>query len=267
MAQALQKDDLATAIYDLVKDEIQPSSADSWAKFRDRLDEAANAIAQKTISSTYWGMLRERWKDEWYAFRTSGRGRASKPAGGAVTRGVWPGGRHSDRRAEPPPVAIPPRPPIHMEVQSTERARLLLAILFTHPALLPDLEEPLGMLDLPPHLARLRDALAAWLDSHPALDREALNAHFRRLGYDGDVSAVLEARPLPASAMPDASLAEAASFWWQIYGFMRQAQLEEEVAAKQRQFSQTQDVETARQLVALTEALRRLKSGEMDASP
>ncbi len=120
------------------------------------------------------------------------------------------------------------------------------------------------MLDLPPHLTRLRDALAAWLGGHPELDREALNAHLRRLGYDGDVSVVLEARHLPASAMPNASLTEAASSWWQIYGFMRQAQLEEEVAAKQRQFSQTQDAETARQLVALTEALQRLRAGDMD---
>jgi DNA primase len=265
IAEALQRDDLATAIYDLLKDEIQPSSADSWAKFRDRLDAAANSIAQKTISSTYWGVLRERWKDEWYAFRTAGRGRMPKSGGAA--RSFAPSARRGDRRPDIPPVPIPPRPAIQTEVQAAERARVLFAILLTHPALLPDLEESLGMLELPPHLARLRDALAAWLDSHPALDREALNAHFRRLGYDGDVSAVLEARHLPPGAMPHATLSEAASSWWQIYGFMRQAQLEEEVAAKQRQFSQTQDAETERQLVALTEALRRLKSGDMDAFP
>lgn len=265
MAEALAQDDLASAIYDLLKDEIQPASADGWARFRDRLDAAANAIAHKTISSTYWGVLRDRWKDEWYAFRTGNRRPIAPGSGGS--RGFTPGGRRGERRSDFPPIPLPPRPPIQTEAQAAERARVLFAILLTHPALLQDLEEPLGLLELPPHLARLRDALAAWLDGHPALDREALNAHLRRLGYDGDVCAVLETRHLPPGAMPHATLAEAASSWWQIYGFMRQAQLEEEVAAKQRQFSQTQDAETARQLVALTEALRRLKSGEMDAIP
>ncbi|MCB8880450.1 DNA primase [Acidisoma cellulosilytica] len=263
MADALARDDLTIAIYELIKDEIQPSNADSWAKFRDKLDEAANAIAQKTISGTYWGVLRDRWKDDWFTFRSGDRKRSQQPW--APNRNFTPGGRRGDWKNTPPPVAIPPRPVIQTDVQTAERARVLLAILLTHPALLPDLEEPLGMLDLPPHLTRLRDALAAWLDGHPELDREALNAHLRRLGYDGDVSVVLEAKHLPASAMPNASLTEAASSWWQIYGFMRQAQLEEEVAAKQRQFSQTQDAETARQLVALTEALQRLRSGDMDS--
>ncbi len=265
MADALRQDDLATAIYDLLKDEIQPNSADSWAKFRDLLDAAANAIAQKTISSTYWGVLRDRWKDDWYTFRSGGRGRM--PAPGRTARGFAFTGRRGDRRPDLAPVPIPPRPAIQTEGQAAERARLLVAILLTHPALLPDLEEPLGMVDLPPHLTRLRDALGAWLEQNPTLDREALNAHLRRLGYDGDVSAVLGAGPLPPSTMPDASPEEASTFWWQIYGFMRQAQLEEEVAAKQRQFSQTQDAETFHQLTQLTEALRRLKSGEMDAFP
>ncbi|MCB8874806.1 DNA primase [Acidisoma silvae] len=260
MADALGQDDLTVAIYDLLKDEIQPKSPDDWARFQTELDAAANAITQKAISSTYWGVLRDRWKNEWYAVRQGNR-----PAPQArANRPFTPGGRRGDWKNAPPPVPIPPRPLIQTDVQSAERARVLLAILLTHPQLLPDLEEPLGMLDLPPHLTRLRDALAAWLDGHPELDREALNAHLRRLGYDGDVSVVLEARHLPASAMPNASLTEAASSWWQIYGFMRQAQLEEEVAAKQRQFSQTQDAETARQLVALTEALQRLRSGDMD---
>ena len=259
MAEALQKDDLTSAIYDLVKDEIQPKSPDDWIKFQTRLDAAANAIPQKAISGTYWGVLRERWKSEWYEVRNAGR----KPW--TPGRSFKPGGRRGDRWQDTPPVALPPRPNIQTDTQAAERARVLLAILLTHPALLPDLEEPLGMLDLPPPLTRLRDALAAWLDGHPELDRDALNAHLRRLGYDGDVSAVLEARHLPASAMPNASLTEAASSWWQIYGFMRQSQLEEEVAAKQRQFSQTQDAETERQLVALTEALQRLRSGDMDS--
>ena len=259
MAEELARDALETAIYALVKDEVAPHSAETWARFRDRLDEAANAILQKAISTTFWGLLRDRWKDEWYQFRAS-RNPRPRTGGGA---GFGGGGMRG--RAAPPPVAIPPRQTHDQsETQKAERARTLLALLLTHPALLPDLEEALGMLELPPHLTRLRDALGAWLDQNPMLDREALNAHLRRLGYDGDLSAVLEAGPLSPSTMPNASPAEVASFWWQIYGFMRQEQLQEEVAAKQREYQQTQDAETARQLVALTQALRRLQAGEMD---
>ncbi|GAB0116859.1 DNA primase [Acidisoma sp. 7E03] len=255
-AEELSRDALENAIYALTKEEVAPASAESWAKFRDKLDEAANAIPQKAISTTFWGLLRDRWKEEWYQFRS---GRQSRPVKGSFTAG----GRGRGRDL-PPPVPIGPRPQVSPEEQTAERARVLLAILLTHPGLLPDLEEPFGMLDLPEPMMRLRDALGAWLETDPPLDREALNAHLRRLGYDGDVSAVLEARHLPPCAMPEASPAEAASNWWQIYGFMRQAQLREEVAAKQREYQQNQDAETAHQLVALTQALRRLEAGEAD---
>ncbi|HTI02778.1 MAG TPA: DNA primase [Acidisoma sp.] len=260
LAEELARDALETAIYSLTKDEVAPNSAESWAKFRDQLDEAANSIPQKAISTTFWGLLRDRWKEDWYRFRSARNPRQGATAGG---QGFAPRGARG--RPMPPPVLIPPRKTHDQsEEQKVERARTLLAILLTHPMLLPDLEEALGMLDLPAPFLRLRDALAAWLETDPRLDSEALNAHLRRLDYDGDVSAVLGANPLIPSTMPNASPAEVAAFWWQIYGFMRQAQLRDEVAAKQRDYQQTQDAETARQLVALTQALRRLEAGEME---
>lgn len=257
MAEELAKDSLETAIYALTKDEVAPNSAEAWAKFRDRLDAAANAVPHKAISTTFWGLLRDRWKEEWYQFRA---GRQSRPAGS----GFSPKRGSRGGRDLPPPVAIGPRPVISRESRNANLARTLIALLLTHPTLLPDLEEPLGMLDLPEPMARLRDALGAWLETDPPLDSAALNAHLRRLGYDGDLSAVLDASGLAPSTMPDASPAEVAAFWWQIYGFMRQAQLRDEVAAKRREYQLTQDAETERQLVALTQALLRLEAGEME---
>ena len=168
MAEALRKDDLATAIYDLLKDEIGPSSADGWAKFRDKLDEAANAIPQKAISSTYWSVLRDRWKEEWYAFRNGSRSFGQKP--GRTARPFAPGftpGRRGQARPDFPPVPIGPRPLATEETTDTERARVLLAILLTHPALLPDLEEPLEMLDLPEPLTQLRAASGSMVGFAP----------------------------------------------------------------------------------------------------
>jgi DNA primase len=163
-------------------------------------------------------------------------------------------------------VAIGARPRATEETTDAERGRVLLAILLTHPQLLPDLEEPFEMLDLPEPLAQLRAALGAWLGSHPLLDSEALNAHLRRLGYDSIVSAVLDARPLPACAMPDAAPADAASHWWQIYGFMRGPHIEADLRLAERDFVAEPTEANQRKLIALTLSWDRVRRGEMDAT-
>jgi hypothetical protein len=120
------------------------------------------------------------------------------------------------------------------------------------------------MLDLPEQLTQLRDALRAWLDGHPILDSEALNAHFRRLGYDSMVAADLDARPLPACAMPGAAPADAASQWWQIYGFMRGPHIEADLRLAERAFVAEPTEANQRKLIALTLSWDRLRRGEMD---
>jgi DNA primase len=255
MADELTRDDLGTAIYGLIKDEVGPISPEGWAGLRNRLDETARAIPDRALADTYRGALRDRW----YQDRRAASGAAFK------TRGAIGGRDKPWRGLSPPPVPIGPRPRLDdEEKQTAERGRVLLAILLTHPHLLPDLEEPFEMLDLPEPLAQLRDALRAWLESHPVLDSEALNAHLRRLGYDAAVSAVLGARPLPACAMPGATPAEAASHWWQIYGFMRGPNIEADVRAAQRACEADMTEANQRRLVALTLSWDRLRRGEMD---
>jgi DNA primase len=163
-------------------------------------------------------------------------------------------------------VTIGARPRVSDDRTAEERGRVLLAILLTHPDLLPELEEPFEMLDLPEPLAQLRAALGAWLETHPLLDSEALSAHLRRLGYDAIVSAVLDARPLPACAMPDAAPADAASHWWQIYGFMRGPHIEADLRLAERDFVAEPTEANQRKLIALTLSRDRVRRGEMDAS-
>ena len=256
MADELARDDFGTAIYGLIKDEVGPISPEGWAQLRNRLDETARAIPDRALGETYRSALRDRW----YQDRRSAAGAAFKASRGPAAFGTpW-------RGAQPPPVQIGPRPRVSEETQDAERGRVLLAILLTHPDLLPDLEEAFETLDLPEPLTQLRDALRAWLDTHPVLDSGAVNAHLRLLGYDTMVSAVLDARPLPACAMPGAAPADAASHWWQIYGFMRSPHIEADLKLAKLEFEAEPTDANQRKLLALVAARDRLRRGEMDAT-
>jgi DNA primase len=255
MADELARDDLGTAIYGLIKDEVGPISPEGWAQLRNRLDDTARAIPDRALADTYRAALRDRWyQDRRGAMASAFARRGERRVNGAP----W--------SRQPPPVPIGARPRATEETTDAERGRVLLAILLTHPQLLPDLEEPLGMLDLPEPLTQLRAALGAWLEAHPLLDSEALNAHLRRLGYDSIVSAVLDARPLPACAMPDAAPADAASHWWQIYGFMRGPHIEADLRLAERDFVANPTEANQRKLIALTLSWDRVRRGEMDST-
>jgi DNA primase len=254
MADELARDDLGSAIYGLIRDEVAPISPEGWAQFRNRLDETARSIPDRALADTYRGSFRDRWYQD------------RRPAsGGAFARTGDRSGAGWQRNA-PKPVPIGARPRASEDATDAERGRVLLAILLTHPELLRDLEEALEMVDLPQPLAQLRDALRAWLEPHPVLDSEALNAHLRRLGYDTIVSAVLDARPLPACAMPGAAPADAAAHWWQIYGFMRGPHIEADLRLAKRDFETEPTEANQRRLIALKESWDRVRRGEMDAS-
>ncbi|MBW4023608.1 MAG: DNA primase [Proteobacteria bacterium] len=258
MAEELQRDDLGSAIYGLIKDEVGPLSPEGWAQLRNRLDETARTIPDRALADTYRAALRDRWYQD--RRQASGAFPGMPRAGGG---GFAPG----RKGAAPRPVPIGPRPHMSPQSRDAERGRVLLAILLTHPQLLPDLEEAFEMLDLPEPLAQLRDALRTWLEPHPVLDSETLNAHLRRLGYDTIVSAVLEARPLPACAMPDAAPADAAAHWWQIYGFMRGPHIEADLKVAERDFVTEPTEANQRRLIALKESWDRVRRGDMDATP
>jgi DNA primase len=249
MAGALARDELVPALYGLIRREVGPSTPETWAKLDRRLAEITRTIPDRALSGSYLRALR----DLFYADQRAARGQSFTP------RGKGPRGA-----MQAPAVPTGPRPVATEDTQQAGLTRALFAILLTHPALLPDLEEPLGMLDLPPEFARLRDALCAWLDGHPPLDREALNGHLRALGYNGVISAVLGSHPLPAYVKPDASPAETANAWWHFYGFMRRSQIDADVEAAERAFAANATAANQHRLRALAEARIRIRSGESD---
>ena len=148
-----------------------------------------------------------------------------------------------------------------------ERARNLVTILLRHPVLLHDVEEAFGTIDLPPGLARLRDAILQWGNAVELLDSEALMTHLTQDGLAAETAQALSAvpYPLPACAAPDAMPAEAEAGWWHIFGLMHRGRLEEEVAAAMRDMTERGDEAAQRRLIALCTARNALRQGEQDA--
>ena len=156
------------------------------------------------------------------------------------------------------------------ETAATERARALVAILLRHPVLLPDVEEAFALLDLPPGLARLREAILHWSQTAEMLDSAGLMSHLKSSGLATEVAQALSAVPvpLPGCAGEDAMPGEAGAGWWHFFGLMNPGRLEEEVAAATRHFAEVADEAAQRRLIALSaarDALRRGELGESDA--
>ena len=136
-----------------------------------------------------------------------------------------------------------------------ERARCLTALLLRHPGLLRDTEEAYAALELPPYLARIREAVLH-VEDHAALDSETLLAHLTASGLADDAAMVLSvSMPLPSSARPDAMPAEAEGEWWHLFGLMRGlSRLDDEVAEAARAYEREQSEPAQRRLIGLANA-------------
>jgi DNA primase len=139
----------------------------------------------------------------------------------------------------------------------------LVAILLRHPNLLPDVEEALGQLDLPPRLAQVRGAILAWSVAAPLLDSTALLTHLTASGLESEVAEALAPlpMPLPDCASAEAQPAEAEAGWWHLFGLLNGGRLEEEVIAASRAFAAHPDEAAQRRLVALCAARDSLRRG------
>ena len=224
---------LVEALYDLLRGRAQGTTPEQRAALRARLEAAAGQIRDKVLAAEY----RRALLDRFFAAR--------------------------QRKGAPAPIRLP-RPAPTPDGGATERCRALLAIVLRHPALLHDVEEAFGALDLPAPLDRLRTALLAWAASAPALDSPALIAHLHATGLATEAAQVLSAVPvpLPACAAPDAQPADAVEGWWHFFGLMNPQRLEAEVAKARHDFQTRWDQASQRRLTALAAALHALRQGE-----
>lgn len=226
---------LHAALFGLLAGGKVPEAPEGRAALRHRLEEAARKIPDRALAAEYRRTLLEAYFD---AIRPKRRGAAARPS-------LAP-------RTDPDPGAV-----------RRERARTLLAICAAHPGLLPDLEEPLAMLDLPEgEPALVRDALFAWLRAAPRLDSGGCIAHLRHTLPEA-APWLLRGAGLPEEARPDAQPAEALAAFWQLFGFLRGAEeLEEDRRRALEELVATNDLAVQTRLIRLNEALDALRRGE-----
>ena len=244
-----RKRPVTEALYDLLHAQAGGNSPEQRAMLRSLLEAAAGKIADKFLASE----VRRALLDKFYA-RPPQQPRRAGPGG--------PGGRRE--WAKPPPQFN--RPITGPEIAEAERACILVTILLRHPILLHDVEEAFGMIELPPALTRLRDAILQWGNAAESLDSDALMTHLTQNGLAAEVAQALSVVPyLPVCAAPDAMPAEAEAGWWQFFGLMHRGRLDEEVAAAMRDLTENGDATAQRRLIALCTARNALRQGEQGA--
>ncbi len=226
---------MAEALFGLVTEGRPAATPEQRAALRNRLAGAAGTIADKALAAEYRRVLLDRF----FA--------ASRPARG---------GRPPPRRAARP--AIGPAP-----VQA-ERARMLLAIVLRHPWLLPQVEEGLGLLDLPDGPpAQLRAAILAWHPGAERVDSEGLIAHLAQTGFEDAASWALSPAGLPLAARPEALPGEVEEGFWHFFARLGgEAGLREQQQEALTALIETNDPIAELRLKRLSEQLEAIRRGD-----
>jgi DNA primase len=248
------------ALYDMVHAEVGDATPEKRAALRTRLIDASGRISDKSLAWEYRSALLERFK--------ASRSRPAAGRNGQGYSGQARGGKWDKRRdafGAPSGLRIP-RPALVPDNTTSERARILTAILLRHPFLLNDVAQAYNALAMDPTLARLRDSIEHWAESAETLDSAGLMDHLTKSGFEQDVQHVLAGAPmpLPACASIEAMPAEAESGWWHIFGFLNVEHLREEVALAKADADRNFTPDTQRRLTALSEAFNKVRSGEPD---
>jgi DNA primase len=251
------------ALYDMVRGEVGDATPEKRAALRSRLVEASGRIGDKSLGAEYRRVLLDRF----FASRSrpaptyGGMGRGGN--GRTGKGGGWDKRRDLAGAANGPRI---PRPVLHQDNATSERARILTAILLRHPSLLHDVALAYNGLSMDAALARVRDSIEHWAETAETLDSAGLMDHLTKSGFEQDVQYVLAGAPmpLPACASTEAMPAEAESGWWHIFGFLNVEHLREEVALAEADATRNLTADTQRRLTALSEALAKIRSGEPD---
>jgi DNA primase len=226
---------LAEALFGIIAGAKLPEAPEPRAQIRNRLAGAANTIPDKALAAEFRRSLLDRF------FAQSKRpGRAAAP-------------RH-------------PRPVPNALAIRAERARMIMAICLRHPTLLPEVEEPLALLDFPEGPAKqVRDAVFAWIRGAERLDSAELIAHLRDSPAAEACALVLREAGLPPEARPGSQPKEALDAFWQMFGFLRgEAELAEDARAAAAALAETNDAAAQARLIRLTMALDALRRGEVE---
>ena len=185
---------ISAALYDMLADGGMRSTPEARAAFRQRLIDVAGRIPNKNLAAEYRSLLLERFFAE---RRGKANGKPQKPAAFI-------------RDTAPPDGAA----------TQLRRARLMLATLLAHPALVPDVEEAFARVRLPETESRIRDALSSFVGVAKTLDTESLFTHLSQLGLSDEARLIEAVAAEDFRPDPDASPAQVAETWWSWYILM-----------------------------------------------
>jgi DNA primase len=227
---------LSEALYGLLLEGQAVASPEQRAAARNRLVAAAATISDRALASEYRQALLDRFF--------------------TATRRRQPGQAAAAQRVARPAMVAP--------TIRAAQARILLAILLRHPWLLPQIEEALGLLDLPEGPARaLQTSILSWPMAESRLDSQALLSHLANEGLADAAAWALGAEALPQAARPDALPREVEEGFWHFFLRLRgEAALLEDQKAAQESLAATNDPAAQQRLIRLTEALGALRRGE-----
>ena len=224
---------LAEALYKLLAEGRTLVSPEARAGFRASLTEAANSIADKGLASEY----RRALLDRFFAAGRPGRAKALPPLARPV-----PG---SNARAA--------------------QARAMLACLVAHPVFIHEVEEALGLLELPAGPAtQLRHALLHDVPAEATLEAHTLHAHLLASPAAAALTWALSAPALPAGARNGAQPAEVAECFWHFFSRLRGNQsLQADLAQARRDAERDPTEATVRRIALLKEALDAHDRGDL----
>lgn len=236
---------LSEVLFDLLTVGVSNPGPEERATLRHKLVEVAGLIPDKALASEYRSTLLDRFFETFRRKKSGARGGAVAPARSVV--------RDSG------PVALNA-----ME----ERQRILLALLLRYPEVVPEVEDALCRLALPPAFAEVRDLLLD-LSAEGMLPEtgDALLSSLEGQDEEEVVQGVLTGGGLPlALEEKDTSLAVAIrTQWWHFYGLLNFSQFQQEVEQEVARFTvEGGDLAEWRRLQPRLEALARLKRGEME---
>ncbi|SDF05474.1 DNA primase [Rhodospira trueperi] len=216
------------------------------------IDQAVQAIADRSVAQQYRGALRDRF---WGEIRRA--------------RGQGGGGSAGTRRQRAPRLPVSPSASAPALAASPAGAlparrmqeRLLLAVVLNHPGLLDQVAERLGSLDvLESDVSTVREELLSVYESrlHDAesLDRDAILNHLRSAGLEAALNRLLEAdaRMHPDFVRPQADAGAVSRGWEELFALHGRAALDMDLRAAEERFANEMTDDALARLMALRAA-------------
>jgi len=224
---------------------------DDRAWIEKKLKDQAFKITDETVRGHYLSTFKDRLWREMRKTRPGGAAGGTKPASKSVQIDEAAGaGAKIDR------ISL--------------RERILLVVLITHPEMMDDIGEQLGILDFTsPELDKLRQEVLKTLEQRSDLDFQGLHDHLCQTGFSTLLGGLLSRQVLDHAtfARPDEPLDIARRGWDQVLRLYQRDRLLAEIKAVEERLGKEPNDADFRRLVELKKQQQVQESDQLDAGP